>query len=60
MANFTDSSDEDLLDTLQDKRDELRDIRFDITGSKNANRTQQLKQDIARIKTEIRSRELAD
>jgi ribosomal protein L29 len=57
MANFTDSSDQDLRDTLADKREKLREIRFDITGSKNASQKQKLKQDVARLKTELRKRE---
>jgi ribosomal protein L29 len=59
-SSFKNMSDTELLKTLQQKRSEVREFRFDVAGSKAANvhEKRNAKKDIARILTELRRREL--
>lgn len=53
-------TDEELANKLKDAREELFNLRFQMATSQldNTSRLRQVKKDIARIQTEIRSREL--
>lgn len=54
-------SEKDLLKELQEKRKALRDFKFSIWGSKTRNTKEGsgLKKEIARLMTEMRSREIS-
>lgn len=53
---------EELANKLKDAREELFNLRFQMATSQldNTSRLRQVKKDIARIQTEIRSRELSE
>jgi ribosomal protein L29 len=55
---FTTYTDEDLTKFVQDKREELRALRFNIAGSKNRNvkLSRTLRHEVARALTEEHSR----
>ena len=59
--NLTDISDGDLLETLNDAREELFNLRFQlVTGQlDNYSRIKEVKKEVARAMTELRSREIA-
>ncbi len=60
MANeFSKKSEKDLLKELSGKRNVLREFRFGLAGSKTRNLKEgkEIKKDIARILTELRSRQ---
>ena len=60
-AAIRDLSDEALIDQLADTKAELFNLRFQhVTGQlDNYSRLPQLKREVARIRTELRSREIA-
>jgi len=60
MSTFSDKSDDELNELLADKREQLREIRFNITGASDTSphEKKQLKKDVARILTESRERQL--
>jgi len=60
MSTFSDKSDDELNELLADKREQLREIRFNITGASDTSphEKKQLKKDVARILTELRERQL--
>ena len=60
-AEIRDLSDEALIDRLAETKQELFNLRFQhVTGQlDNYSRLPQLKRDVARIRTELRSREIA-
>ena len=60
-AEIRDLSDEALIDRLADTKQELFNLRFQhVTGQlDNYSRLPQLKRDVARIRTELRAREIA-
>ncbi|HJM28390.1 MAG: 50S ribosomal protein L29 [Acidimicrobiales bacterium] len=59
--NLNDISDGDLLETLNDSKEELFNLRFQlVTGQlDNYSRIKEVKKDVARAMTELRSREIA-
>ena len=59
--NLTDISDGDLLETLNDAKEELFNLRFQlVTGQlDNYSRIKEVKKEVARAMTELRSREIA-
>ncbi|MEM7096366.1 MAG: 50S ribosomal protein L29 [Actinomycetota bacterium] len=59
--NLTELSDGDLLELLDETKDELLNLRFQIvTGQLDNNqRIGLVRKDVARIKTELRMREIA-
>jgi|AntRauTorckE6833_2_1112554.scaffolds.fasta_scaffold01727_3 ribosomal protein L29 len=61
MADFKKKSDKELEKMLSEKREELREQRFSLTGAsgEDVRDKRQNKKDIARILTELRSRQLA-
>lgn len=61
MTLFSDKSDKELKEILAEKREELREFRFSLTGTSSDDlRTKRRnKKDIARILTEIRFRQLS-
>ena len=60
-AELREMDDDDLLTHLADSKQELFNLRFQhVTGQlDNYSRLQQLKREIARVNTELRSREIA-
>lgn len=61
MADFTEKSDKELTKLLEEKREALREQRFSLTAAsgEDVRDKRQNKKDIARILTELRSRQLA-
>lgn len=59
--NLTDISDGDLLETLNDAKEELFNLRFQlVTGQlDNYSRIKEVKKEVARAMTELRAREIA-
>ena len=59
--NLTDISDGDLLETLNDAKEELFNLRFQlVTGQlDNYSRIKEVKKEVARAMTELRVREIA-
>jgi ribosomal protein L29 len=57
---LTEKKDTDLTKLLKEKRETLRSFRFGITGSKtrNVKEGRDVKKSIARILTEVRSRDI--
>lgn len=60
MGKFADKSDGELNELLAEKREQLREIRFNITGASDTSphEKKQLRKDVARILTEFRDRQL--
>jgi large subunit ribosomal protein L29 len=60
-STLHDLSDRDLLERLGEHKQELFNLRFqNVTGQlDNYSRIRQVKRDIARLNTELRSREIA-
>jgi large subunit ribosomal protein L29 len=60
-AELRDLSDDGLIERLSDTKKELFNLRFQhVTGQlDNTTRLRELKRDVARINTELRSREIA-
>ncbi len=58
MKEISKKSDKDILKDIRDKKAELRQFRFDLSGSKtrNVKLGKNLKKDIARLLTELNSR----
>ena len=58
--NLTELSDSDLLELLDETKDELLNLRFqNVTGQLDNNqRVAVVRKDVARIKTELRMREI--
>lgn len=58
MADVKDKSEKDLKKLLNEKRESLRNFRFDIAGSKirNVKEAKNTRKEIARIETELRVR----
>ena len=56
--DFKKKTDEDLNRTLSEKRSDLKDFRFGLSGSKtkNVKKGKEIKRDIARVLTEMSSR----
>lgn len=48
--------DNELYKLLREKRNEIRELRFSGTGTSNVHASRNLRRDIARIMTELRSR----
>lgn len=61
MSDIKKKNNEDLRKELQSKHETLREARFDRHGSKlrKAGEAKAVRKDVARIKTELRARELA-
>ena len=59
--NFNEKSDGDLLEALNDSKEELFNLRFQlVTGQlDNYRRLKEVKKDVARAMTELRAREIA-
>ncbi len=59
--NLTEISDGDLLETLNDAKEELFNLRFQlVTGQlDNYSRIKEVKKEVARAMTELRAREIA-
>ena len=59
---YKDFSSEDLKNELVNKENEYKNLRFDhaVTGLENPLLLRELRKEIARLNTEIRSRELAE
>ncbi|MEG3585759.1 MAG: 50S ribosomal protein L29 [Actinomycetota bacterium] len=59
--NLTEISDGDLLETLNDAKEELFNLRFQlVTGQlDNYSRIKEVKKEVARAMTELRTREIA-
>ena len=59
--NFNEKSDGDLLEALNDSKEELFYLRFQlVTGQlDNYSRIKEVKKDVARAMTELRAREIA-
>ncbi len=57
-VEIKEKKDNELIDLLNEKRKELRDARFDTSGSKSkdAHFKKKIRRDIARILTEMRRR----
>ena len=60
--NFNEKSDGDLLEALNDSKEELFNLRFQlVTGQlDNYGRIKEVKKDVARAMTELRAREIAE
>lgn len=60
MANLQDKTNDELEDLLEEKRENLREMRFNIAGAGDTSphERRQLKKDVARILTELRARQL--
>ncbi len=60
LVDLTDLSDGDLLDRLNETKEELFNLRFQhVTGQLDNNaRIKQAKKDVARVLTELRMREI--
>ena len=58
---LTDLGDTDLVEKLADSKEELFNLRFqNVTGQlSNYSRISEVKREVARIRTELRSREIA-
>jgi len=58
MSDYKKSTDNELIKELNDKKEALRNFRFSMWGSKTRNTKEglNLKKDIARILTEIKTR----
>ena len=58
---LTDLGDTDLLESLANSKEELFNLRFQLAIGRlrNYKRISQVRRDIARVKTELRRRELA-
>ncbi|HAT68166.1 MAG: 50S ribosomal protein L29 [Candidatus Yonathbacteria bacterium RIFOXYC2_FULL_47_9] len=58
MTDISKKSNEDLVKTIDSKREELRALRFDIAGSakKNTKATMLARKEIARSLTEVNAR----
>ena len=61
MQEIRDLSPQELEDKVKDLKEELFNLRFQMATSQldNTARVKQVKKDIARIQTEMRSRELS-
>ncbi|MEX2514635.1 MAG: 50S ribosomal protein L29 [Candidatus Paceibacterota bacterium] len=61
MADFTKKTDKELEKLLEEKREALREQRFSLTSAsgEDVRDMRESKKDIARILTELRSRDLA-
>lgn len=61
MADFSKKTEKELEKLLEEKRVELREYRFSLTGNsgEDVRDMRQNRKDIARILTELRSRQLA-
>ena len=59
--NFNEKSDGDLVEALNDSKEELFNLRFQlVTGQlDNYSRIKEVKKDVARAMTELRAREIA-
>ena len=59
--NFNEKSDGDLLEAINDSKEELFNLRFQlVTGQlDNYSRIKEVKKDVARAMTELRAREIA-
>ncbi len=59
--NLNEKSDGDLLEALNDSKEELFNLRFQlVTGQlDNYSRIKEVKKDVARAMTELRAREIA-
>lgn len=60
MAKFADKNEQELEELLEKKRENLREIRFNISGASDTrpHEKKELKKDVARILTELRERQL--
>lgn len=60
MAKFANKNEPELEELLAEKRESLREIRFNITGASDTSpqERKELKKDVARILTELRERQL--
>ena len=60
MADLKKKTEKELIKTLGEKRESLRNFRFDTTGTKIKNVKEGIntRKDIARILTELRAREI--
>lgn len=60
MSKFSDKTEDELNELLAEKREELREIRFNISGASDTTPHEKklLKKDVARILTELRERQL--
>lgn len=60
MAKFANKNKQELESLLEEKRENLREIRFNISGAGDTkpHEKQQLRKDVARILTELRERQL--
>lgn len=60
MAKFSNKNEQQLKDLLEEKREQLREMRFNISGAEDTapSDRQKLKKDVARILTELRQRQL--
>lgn len=60
MSEFSGKTDTELETLLEEKREELREIRFNISGAGDTkpHEQRQLRKDVARILTELRQRQL--
>jgi len=60
MSAFSDKTEDELSELLAEKREKLREIRFNISGASDTtpHEKKQLKKDVARILTELRERQL--
>lgn len=61
MTDFSSKTNTELSNLLEEKREQLREIRFAISGAGDTSphEKRQLKKDVARILTELRERQLA-
>ena len=59
--NFNEKSDGDLLEALNDSKEELFNLRFQLVTRQldNYSRIKEVKKDVARAMTELRAREIA-
>lgn len=60
MANVKDKSEKDLKKLLNEKKESLRNFRFEIAGSKvrNVKEAKNTRKEIARIETELQIRRM--
>jgi ribosomal protein L29 len=58
MKKLSEIKTEDINKTIAEKQEKLRSIRFDLAGAatKNSNAVKDLRRDIARMLTELRTR----
>lgn len=61
MADYSKKTEKELVELLEEKREALREQRFTLTGAsgEDVRDKRQNRKDIARILTELRSRQLA-